>query len=52
MNIWPFKRKAKRRYYKVGDIAPPELLNPNGRHLGAMVSIDPDTNRITAIFMP
>ena len=51
MNIWPFKRKAK-RYYKVGDIAPPELLNRDGGNLGGMISVDPDTNRITAIFIP
>lgn len=52
MNIWPFKRKARRRYYKVGDIAPAELLNGENRNMGAMISIDPDTNRITAIFVP
>lgn len=45
MNIWPFKRR-KRKYLYVGDIAPEGLIS------GAMISVDPSTNRITAIFIP
>jgi hypothetical protein len=48
-----FKRKPK-RYYRVGDLAPDSLLNHKAGdgNLGAMISVDPLTKRITAIFIP
>lgn len=50
-----FQRKPEtKRHYRVGDIAPDSLLNrkPGDPPIGAMVSVDPDTKRITAIFAP
>lgn len=50
-----FRRKPRtKRYYRVGDIAPDSLLNhkEGDGNLGAMISIDPKTKRITAIFTP
>lgn len=40
---WPFRKK---RVLRVGDIA------PEGPIKGAIVSVDPETRRITAIFIP
>ena len=50
-----FRRKPKaKRHYRVGDLAPDSLLNHKAGdgNLGAMISIDPETKRITAIFIP
>jgi len=46
--------KSEKRHYYVGDIAPDNLLNrdPNSPGLGAMISVDPETKRIMAIFIP
>lgn len=48
--MWPFKTKHKRRGKKVplrvGDKA------PKGPLPGAMISVDPETGIITAIFQP
>lgn len=41
-----------KKHYYVGDVAPPSLLNREGGNIGAMVSIDPETNVIKAIFIP
>lgn len=44
MSWWPFKR---RKTYGVGDIAPKSLLDrkPEDGPIGAMISVDPQTNR-------
>lgn len=45
--LWSrFRNRSKRRYLRVGDIA------PEGPITGAMIAVDPETNRITAIFQP
>ena len=41
-----------KKFYYVGDVAPDSLLNRKGGNIGAMVSIDPETNVIKAIFIP
>lgn len=42
-----------KRYYHIGDIAPDSLLNREpGTNIGAFVSVDPETRRITNIFAP
>lgn len=48
-----FGRRPK-RHYGVGDIAPASLLNHRAGdgNLGAFISIDPATNRITRIWAP
>jgi hypothetical protein len=45
---------STKRHYYVGDVAPSSLLNhkPGDGNLGAMISIDPETHRIKAIFIP
>lgn len=48
-----FKKKQK-RFYSVGDVLPIEVYetmkNPKG--LGGFISVDPETRKIKAIFIP
>lgn len=45
--------KGEKRYLFVGDKAPDSLINRKpGTNIGAMISIDPETHIITAIFIP
>lgn len=42
-----------KRYYWVGDIAPPSLLEAQRKgNIGGFIRIDPETNRILEIFIP